>query len=62
MVKNKDLKYRFNKTKGFIKVFTDEEEDQIYSWITKRENKIHISKKSLCRYAGIIKKELYKNN
>ena len=58
LVKNKDIKYRFNKTKGFIKVFTDEEEDQIYNWIiTKRENKLPISTKSLCCYAGTLKKE-----
>ena len=41
LVKNKAIKYRCNKTKGFIKVFNDEEEDQIYNWIiTKRENKL----------------------
>ena len=38
--------------------FLNEEEDQIYNWIiTKRENKLPISTKSLCCYAGTIKKE-----
>ena len=42
LVKNKSIKYRCNKTKDFIKVFNnDEEEYQIYNWIiTKRENKL----------------------
>ena len=58
LVKIKDLKYRCNKTEGFIKVFTDEEENQIFNWIiTKRENKLPISTKSLCCYAVTIKKE-----
>ena len=58
LVKNKAIKYRCNKTKGFIKVFNDEEEDQIYNWIiTKRENKLPFSTKSLCCYAGNLKKE-----
>ena len=57
-VKNKDIKYRCNKTTGFIKVFTDEEEDLIYQLIiAQREKLLPVSNKSLISYAGSIKKE-----
>ena len=37
LVKNKVIKYRCNKTKGFIKVYNDEEEDQIYNGLLQKE-------------------------
>ena len=57
-VKNKDIKYRCDKTTGFIKVFTDEEEDLIYQLIiAQREKLLPVSNKSLISYAGSINKE-----
>lgn len=62
-VKNKNKKFRFNKTKGIITNLSKEEEEKIMSWIIeKRENKKAISTKSLLAYACSLNKNLALKN